>query len=183
MAAGGDLNQNQSVTFSTNVTTVAGNGNVVANNGALKSALKHQQSSELLNGSVNGIRNNKTEILISADHTSVISNGNLTQPSSLMTCNSSSVSNINGSYSNGGCNGNNPYRNDNGGSTVAMKAEPRVNVISRPRPKSVAVPNPSSSGNLSFTIYFNSFLILNFSYSLKIEFVYKFTNLIIFSHL
>lgn len=127
------MNQNQSVTFSTNVTTVGGNGLTAGGNGGLKSALKSQTQQE--QQQANG-RNNKTEILISADQTSVISvNG--TQPTSLTS---------NG-ISNGG------YRHENGsaGGSVAMKtAEPRVNIVSRPRPKSVAVPNPSSSGIFLF---------------------------------
>ena len=138
---GGDMNQNQSVTFSTNVTTVGGNGLSGGSNGGLKSALKNQSQQE--QQQVNG-RNNKTEILISADQTSVISvNG--TQPTSLT---SNGISN-GGSVS---CNGG--YRHEMGGAggSVAMKtAEPRINIVSRPRPKSVAVPNPSSSG-ISFFI-------------------------------
>ena len=137
---GGDMNQNQSVTFSTNVTTVGGNGLTAGGNGGLKSALKSQTQQE--QQQANG-RNNKTEILISADQTSVISvNG--TQPTSLTS---------NGISNGGSVNCNGGYRHENGGAggSVAMKtAEPRVNIVSRPRPKSVAVPNPSSSGIFLF---------------------------------
>ena len=163
-------NHNSGVTFSTNVTrvnhpTAQNNNNSSSSNGLsnsnLKSVLKQSEGLNTTNSTGGGggggtVVKNKTEILISGDQTSVISCSTASALRQDTTATSDKLTHRPSDWK-AGSDGNHvtsAFSNVNISQYGAAAPEPRSNVVRRPRPKSVAVPNPSASSS-GMTIFYH----------------------------